>query len=65
MNITPSPLDRKTIWFTPPVWLMLTSLMRIKGDDSPSLTVERLVRDAYDKIKNTKGPVNGRAAVAS
>lgn len=64
MTPTPSELERKTIWFTPYVWRALNSLMRIKGDDSPSLTVERLVRDAYDKIKHTKGTENGRTAVA-
>lgn len=65
---TPSHLDRKTIWFTPPVWLMLTSLMRIKGDDSPSLTVEHLIREAYDQVKynkTSKGTAYGRTTATA
>lgn len=46
-------LDRKTIWFAPGVWRALNSLMKIKGDDSPSLTVERLIKDAHAQALGT------------
>jgi hypothetical protein len=68
MNATtpaPAPLDRKTLYFVPPVWLMLNSLMRMRCHDSPSVTVEHLIRESYEKIKHLKCTEYGRAAATA
>lgn len=62
MNNSPT---KKALWFSPNVWLMLNSLMRIRCDDNPSVTVERLIRESYETIKNRKCSEYGRAAATA
>lgn len=58
--MTRANIERKTVWFDRNVWQMLNLLMSIYAIASPSLMVERLVKDAHNETNHTKGTENGR-----